>query len=473
MPHITNLYHKVKNYFTTYKYTIRITNESEKCVGRQASPLDNNDYLQNAINYYVENNITKTNQYDMVHKYVNNKYRNTFVPTKYKWIQIYKNDSNEKIWLYIDVNETNAGATEKTSIMKKTTYTLTSRYNIISTFIESVIECYEAFLNKRESRFYINISKIFTPEDNKAYVSSDSYALRNSKTFESIFFNNKDVLLTAIDTFIQKKGIFSLPSTQHRIGILMHGPPGTGKTSIIKALANSLDRHIVNINLSKIKTNKQLFTVMYDLRYLVNNYWMTFDYKDLIFVIEDIDAVGPIVLKRNASESESDATTDCTDSDSEHSSIVKIEQILTEQMIKKNKKSKRGGKDGDSVDIDDDVDDKLTLAGLLNAIDGVIDCPGRVMIFTSNHPEKLDEALIRPGRIDFKLELGPLNIDNTIKMLNYYGFSISSEQETLLRGSNMSMTGAEVEQFVMKHGTDFDKFIEVNINIENCDLSIL
>ena len=50
--------------------------------------------------------------------------------------------------------------------------------------------------------------------------------------------------------------------------------------------------------------------------------------------------------------------------------------------------------------------DKLNLAGLLNVLDGVVDTPGRILVMTTNHPEKLDPALIRPGRINKRLHLG-------------------------------------------------------------------
>ena len=50
--------------------------------------------------------------------------------------------------------------------------------------------------------------------------------------------------------------------------------------------------------------------------------------------------------------------------------------------------------------------DKLDLSGLLNVLDGVVDTPNRILVMTTNHPEKLDPALIRPGRIDKKLLLG-------------------------------------------------------------------
>ena len=44
--------------------------------------------------------------------------------------------------------------------------------------------------------------------------------------------------------------------------------------------------------------------------------------------------------------------------------------------------------------------------GLLNVLDGVVDSPGRIVIMTTNFPDALDAALIRPGRMDKKIHLG-------------------------------------------------------------------
>ena len=49
------------------------------------------------------------------------------------------------------------------------------------------------------------------------------------------------------------------------------------------------------------------------------------------------------------------------------------------------------------------------MSHILNLIDGPLEAPGRILIVTSNHPEKLDEALIRDGRMDIKLEMKPLS----------------------------------------------------------------
>ena len=49
---------------------------------------------------------------------------------------------------------------------------------------------------------------------------------------------------------------------------------------------------------------------------------------------------------------------------------------------------------------------KVTFSGLLNAIDGVAAGEGRMLCMTTNHPEKLDPALTRPGRADVHAEIG-------------------------------------------------------------------
>merc|ERR1719281_1945199 len=64
--------------------------------------------------------------------------------------------------------------------------------------------------------------------------------------------------------------------------------------------------------------------------------------------------------------------------------------------------------------------DKLNLSGLLNVLDGVVDAPERIVVMTTNHPEVLDPALIRPGRIDQKLLLGHMKPHNVVAMIEHY-----------------------------------------------------
>jgi chaperone BCS1 len=98
-------------------------------------------------------------------------------------------------------------------------------------------------------------------------------------------------------------------------------------------------------------------------------------YSETILVIEDIDATLDIVKSRD------------------------VEKEMDKEKDKKKEKEKEKDKDEENKNKEKT---QLTLSGLLNAIDGVFSTHGRILVMTTNHPEVLDEALIRPGRIDCK-----------------------------------------------------------------------
>merc|ERR1711902_445614 len=63
---------------------------------------------------------------------------------------------------------------------------------------------------------------------------------------------------------------------------------------------------------------------------------------------------------------------------------------------------------------------RLTLATLLEVLDGVMEMDGRMLIITTNYPEKLDKALIRPGRIDMKVKFGLCTAASIVEMYKHY-----------------------------------------------------
>lgn len=135
----------------------------------------------------------------------------------------------------------------------------------------------------------------------------------------------------------------------YRRGYLLHGPPGTGKSSLSLALAGYFRMKIYIVSLSSKGLNEEnlasLFTELP---------------THCIVLLEDIDTVGITHSREN--EDEEKKSDDNNDSSSPTG--------------------------------------ELTLSGLLNILDGVAAQEGRLLIMTTNHIEKLDKALIRPGRID-------------------------------------------------------------------------
>merc|ERR1719482_2336087 len=90
--------------------------------------------------------------------------------------------------------------------------------------------------------------------------------------------------------------------------------------------------------------------------------------------------------------------------------------------------------------------DKLNLSGLLNVLDGVVDTPERIVVMTTNHPEMLDPALIRPGRIEKKLFLGYMKANHIIRMIEHY-FQLKPEGlgQPLVRRVHHAIQGDEAE----------------------------
>jgi len=79
--------------------------------------------------------------------------------------------------------------------------------------------------------------------------------------------------------------------------------------------------------------------------------------------------------------------------------------------------------------------DELNLAVFLNVLDGVVDTPGRLVIMTTNHPERLDPALIRPGRINKQVYMGNIAAAEALKMVQHYFGDLQVPEERQLLAS--------------------------------------
>lgn len=140
-----------------------------------------------------------------------------------------------------------------------------------------------------------------------------------------------------IKIFLERRQWYADRGIPYRRGYLLHGPPGSGKTSFIQALAGSLSYDICLLNLSERGlADDKLF-------HLLSNV------PERSFVlIEDVDAA----FNKRVQTSE------------------------------------------------DGYQSSVTFSGFLNALDGVASGEERIIFMTTNHVEKLDPALIRPGRVD-------------------------------------------------------------------------
>jgi len=95
----------------------------------------------------------------------------------------------------------------------------------------------------------------------------------------------------------------------------------------------------------------------------------------------------------------------------------------------------------------------ITFSGLLNAIDGVISQEGHLLFMTTNHPERLDHALIRPGRIDRRYELGTATAEQVARHYQLYFPDASASDCERFVGSVQGgqLTSAAIQELLLSH----------------------
>lgn len=231
-----------------------------------------------------------------------------------------------------------------------------------------------------------------------------------SKSFSNVFGEHVAELKERLNLFMNHPEWYQARGIPYSLGILLHGIPGAGKTSTIKAIARDTKRHIFNLSLRPYTTQKQLMHLFFNENVaVVGDDGVRQVYRipvsQRVYVIEDIDCLTDIVYQR----------TEAT-------------------------RMKPNG-------------DAITLSFLLNLLDGVLETPGRILIITTNHPERLDRALVRPGRIDVNIGFKAASRQLIAEMLNnFYGLSKRAEDiPACLEGI---LTPAEVLECFCGHFKD-------------------
>jgi DNA replication protein DnaC len=295
-----------------------------------------------------------------------------------------------KIYSYNNHTEkSNNNKKSETEIITIEIYSYEKTVSQLRTFVDKLKHNYENKLsNYRKNKKFIYMLNATNAPDNRMW---SEYEFNSYKTFDNLFFDGKTELINKIDFFNENKQFYDKFGITHTLGLALSGPPGTGKTSIVKCIANYLNRHIIIIPINKIKSLDELYRVFFESTYNTNNKKNSISFVNKIILIEDIDCMDDIVKKRSVV---SDSGFSDSDEYDERSSKKKTMSNF-KKVLEKTK-------------------EKLTLSDILNIIDGIVSTPDRILIMTSNHYNKLDPALVRPGRIDYHIEMGNASED-TIK----------------------------------------------------------
>ena len=257
-----------------------------------------------------------------------------------------------------------------------------------------------------------------------------------SRTFDNVFFQQKKQVRHRTKFFLEHREWYERKGIPYTLGFLYHGPPGTGKTSTIKAIANEGRRHIINIQLSEIKTKQQLQHLFFNDEIHVYNGTnlerYTIPVSERLYVIEDIDAMGDAVLKR------------------EWKKPVAVKKEEPEPFMHREEEK-----------------DTLDLSFLLNLLDGTLEANGRILIITTNFPERIDKALIRPGRIDMIVHFQKCSLEVVNEMVTSFYDKQVALTDTNLDGK---WTPAEVNQILFRNFEDPDAGIKELIELATKDL---
>jgi len=272
---------------------------------------------------------------------------------------------------------------------------------------------------RHDKKFIYSLCK--PSSDDSRFECWKEYPFESAKRFENIFFEGKDAVVEKVRFFLENKDWYYKNGIPYTLGIGLSGEPGTGKTSFFKCLANMTGRHLVVLSFKIIKTKTDLDKFFMEDRYNENNKAHDIGFDKKIIVIEDIDCMGDVILDRSLVDTRK-SKREVNKKKTPVEQIIEYNEATNEKMAKQ---------------MEDD--DRITLDDILNLWDGLNETPGRILGISSNHYDKLDPALVRPGRIDITLKMEKAT-HNTIREIFefHYGRKINESKLKKIKDRHFS-----------------------------------
>ncbi len=471
---------KKKGLVTLRGHSLTMTNLWGKTINKTCY----SDYFV-AFHYYFQKNLYKIKGYqsfeerkiDSNLKVIERKHND--IPTKEHYVFLPIGNTkilvNKNLEIYCDILETTensknstdsseknsdpAKKTEKLEIIfYRESYTSESSTKVIFEFLDQCLKEYNKMFEESISKQFIyeyrgSESSSENDSNIKINLIYDEYECLHNKDLDTnIFFDDKEKLLKYIEPFIFDPDRLTHPDEEKykkagyafKAGLLFHGLPGCGKTSTIKGILKKTRRNGVLINLNRVKTSSELEKIFRN--YTINN--RVYTGKQLCFIIEDCDAFQNDFLKKRDKElEEQELSFNKNKHDSEGSLL---EKIIVNSVS--------------TMDSNKSNSDRISLSTFLNILDGIIELHGVMIIFTTNHPEKIDPALLRPGRIDFQVEFKKCSTKTIKHMLSNHFSNLYLKQELLKQLDDYiieeKFSPAEVQAILFQNINDIDSCIK-------------
>ena len=271
--------------------------------------------------------------------------------------------------------------------------------------------------HRLKQRVLVSTEDMSMHSDESRNPSFMTYEFSTTSSFKNFFSEESSTVEADIDYFLNHRSDYERTGKPWTYTILNTGPPGVGKTKLVKAIAAKTGYTLIVINLVHIRNIQTLYDAFHS-PYL-NGEAVPHDKR--LYYIPEVDTQMMDVLQAR----------------------VPAAVPLGPEPAKP-----EGGKDAFKVTTEQPK--KPTLGQILNILDGVPERYGHILVMDTNHLEKLDPALIRPGRVDRIVSWNKLSAASVRAYIQNY-YMVELPKTVIL--PDRAVTAAELQSYVCRNAT--------------------